>query len=77
MILKEAGRLTLAGILIGLAGAVAAAMLMRSLLFGVSSWDLPTLVSVALGLGSASLLASYIPARRAAQVDPIVALRCE
>ena len=77
MILKEAGRLTLIGILIGLAGAVAAAMLMRSLLFGVSSWDLPTLASVAIGLGSASLLASYIPARRAAQVDPMVALRCE
>jgi len=77
MILKEAGRLTLVGIVMGLAGAMVAAMLMRSLLFGVSSWDLPTLAAVALGLGSASLLASYIPARRAARVDPIVALRCE
>ena len=77
MILKEAGRLTLVGILIGLIGAVAASMLMRSLLFGVSSWDLPTLAAVAIGLGSASLFASYIPARRAARVDPIVALRCE
>ena len=77
MILKEAGRLTLAGILIGLMGAVAAAMLMRSLLFGVSSWDIPTLAAVAIGLGAASLLASYIPARRAARIDPIVALRCE
>jgi macrolide transport system ATP-binding/permease protein len=77
MILKEAGRLTLAGILIGLMVAVVAAMLMRSLLFGVSSWDLPTLGAVAIGLGAASLLASYIPARRAARVDPIVALRCE
>jgi len=77
MILKEAGRLTLVGILLGLIGAVAASMLMRSLLFGVSSWDLPTLAAVAIGLGSASLFASYIPARRAARVDPIVALRCE
>jgi macrolide transport system ATP-binding/permease protein len=77
MILKEAGRLTLVGIVMGLAGAMVAAMLMRSLLFGVSSWDLPTLAAVALGLGGASLLASYIPARRAARVDPIVALRCE
>lgn len=77
MILKEAGRLTLAGILVGLAGAVSAALLMRSLLFGVSSWDVPTLAAVAIGLGAASLLASYIPARRASRVDPIVALRCE
>jgi predicted permease len=77
MILKEAGRLTLIGIVMGLAGAVVAAMLMRSLLFGVSSWDIPTLAAVALGLGAASLLASYIPARRAARVDPIIALRCE
>ncbi|HKF25532.1 MAG TPA: FtsX-like permease family protein, partial [Candidatus Acidoferrum sp.] len=77
MILKEAGRLTALGILMGLAGAVIAGMLMRSLLFGVSSWDLPTLAAVALGLGAASLLASYVPARRAARVDPIVALRCE
>jgi len=77
MILREAGRLTLFGIAIGLVCAVAAAMLMRSLLFGVSSWDIPTLAAVAVGLGGASLLASYIPARRAARVDPIVALRCE
>jgi len=77
MILKEAGRLTVVGILIGLVGAVVAAVFMRSLLFGVSSWDIPTLLAVAVGLGAASLLASYIPARRAARVDPIVALRCE
>jgi predicted permease len=77
MILKEAGRLTVVGILMGLAGAVVAATLMRSLLFGVSSWDISILAAVAAGLGTASLLASYIPARRAARVDPIVALRCE
>jgi len=77
MILKEAGRLTLVGILMGLLGAVVAAMLMRSLLFGVNSWDVSTLAAVSIGLAAASLLASYIPARRAARVDPIVALRCE
>jgi ABC-type antimicrobial peptide transport system permease subunit len=77
MIMKEAGRLTLVGLLIGLAGSVIAATLMRGLLFGVSSWDAPTLTAVAVGLGGASLLASYIPARRAARIDPIIALRCE
>jgi predicted permease len=77
LILKEAGRLTALGIAFGLAGAIAAAMLMRGLLFGVSSWDVPTLAGVAVVLGVSSLLASYIPARRAARVDPIVALRCE
>ena len=77
MIMKEAGRLTLVGIVLGLVGAVIAASLMGNLLFGVTSWDLPTLAAVAVGLGAASLLASYVPARRAARVDPIIALRCE
>ena len=77
LILKEAGRLTAVGIALGLAGSVLAATLMRGLLFGVSSWDLPTLAGVASVLAISALLASYIPARRAARVDPIVALRCE
>jgi macrolide transport system ATP-binding/permease protein len=77
LILGEAGRLALIGIAAGLALAVAAAISMRSLLFGVRSWDLTTLIGVSVVLAIAALLASYIPARRAATVDPVVALRSE
>jgi macrolide transport system ATP-binding/permease protein len=77
LILREAGRLITAGMTIGLACSVAAATVMRGLLFGVSSWDLPTLSSVAAVLGLSALLASYIPARRAASVNPVDALRAE
>jgi macrolide transport system ATP-binding/permease protein len=77
LILKEAGWLTAIGILIGLACSVAAAELMRSLLFGVRAWDLSTLAGVAAVLGSSALLASLIPARRASSVNPVVALGTE
>ena len=50
---------------------------MRGLLFGVRSWDVPTLAGVAALLGGSALLASYLPARRAAAVDPVEALRTE
>jgi macrolide transport system ATP-binding/permease protein len=77
LILREAGWLTVVGIVLGLAGSIAAAGLMRDLLFGVRSWDVATLASVAAILGAASLLASFIPARRAASVNPVDALRAE
>lgn len=77
LVLKEAGFLTIIGIVIGLACAVAAATLMRGLLFGVRSWDVPTLAAVAAVLGASALLASYIPARRAASINPLEALRSE
>ena len=57
--------------------AVTAATLMRHLLFGVESWDPPTLVTAAAVLIVSALLASYIPARRAALVSPIEVLRSE
>jgi macrolide transport system ATP-binding/permease protein len=77
LILKEAGWLTAAGIGIGLGCSVGAATLMRGLLFGVRSWDVETLAGVALVLGISALLASYIPARRAASVNPVEALHTE
>ena len=77
LILSEAGRLTSIGILIGLACAIGAAAAMKAVLFGVRSWDIPTLFAVAAILTAAALLASFVPARRAATVDPVVALRTE
>jgi predicted permease len=77
LVLKEAGWLTAAGILAGLACSVPAGMLMRSLLFGVQSWDVQILALVAAVLAAAAMLASYLPARRAASVNPVEALRAE
>jgi macrolide transport system ATP-binding/permease protein len=77
LIMKEAGWLAGAGIAAGLLCSIAAATLIRGLLFGVHPWDGGTLVAVCIVLAVSALLASYIPARRAASVDPMVALRYE
>jgi predicted permease len=77
LILKEAGGMAALGIVIGLAGSVAAATLMSNLLFAVRSWDVPTLITVAVVLAISGLIASYIPARRAAAVNPVEALRAD
>jgi macrolide transport system ATP-binding/permease protein len=77
LIMKEAVWLTIAGISAGLLCAIGVATLMRGLLFGVQAWDAATLAAVSFLLGVSALLASYIPARRAAGIDPMVALRYE
>jgi predicted permease len=69
--------LALCGVAIGTTGAFAVSRLMRSLLFGVTPFDPFTFVAISLLLTLVTLLASYIPARRVAQIDPIVALRDE
>jgi len=69
--------LALTGVAIGLAGAFAVSRLMRSLLFGVTPSDPFTFVMISFLLTLIALLASYIPAHRAAQIDPIVCLRDE
>lgn len=70
-------KLTLLDVLIGSAGAFAVTRLMSGLLYEVSATDPLTLGAVALLLAGVSLLACYMPARRAMKVDPLVALRSE
>jgi len=77
MVMSEAGWLAAVGIAAGIVCSLIAARMMRGLLFGVSAWDVPTLVGVAVVLGCAALAASAVPARRAASVDPMEALRAE
>jgi predicted permease len=77
LVMKEAAWLTGFGIASGLVGSMAAATLIRGLLFGVQALDLATFAAVSGMLAAAGLSASYFPARRAAKVDPMVALRYE
>ncbi len=77
MFVRSALLLTASGIGIGLAAAAGLMQLMKSLLFGVSPLDPFTYVSVLITLTAAAVLASYLPARRAAAVNPVEALRAE
>jgi len=75
LVMGQSVRLALAGVVIGLAGALAGTRLLQSLLFGVSATDPAVLVVVPVLLLSIAALASFAPARRAARVDPVEALR--
>jgi predicted permease len=77
MVLRETALLLLTGVAIGLPAAIAAAQFMRSTLAGVGAAD-PVSIAIALAIIAATtFLAGYIPARRAARIDPMTALRCE
>jgi putative ABC transport system permease protein len=77
MVMKGGLMLALLGVFLGLAGAYALTRLMGSLLFAVAPTDATTFITVSISLLAVALLACYLPARRAAKVDPLVALRYE
>ncbi|HEV2350546.1 MAG TPA: ABC transporter permease [Terriglobia bacterium] len=77
LVVGQGARLAGAGVILGILGALAMTRSMRSFLFGVRPTDPVTFAGVVLLLGSVAILASYIPARRATKVDPMVALRHE
>jgi putative ABC transport system permease protein len=77
MVIRQSLILIAVGTIIGLAGAFALTRVMTSLLYGVTATDGRAFLVPPMALGAIALLASYLPARRAARVDPMVALRHE
>ena len=77
LIVGEAARLVGVGTVLGIGGSLAAATFIRGLFYGVRAWDVPTLTIVVAVLILAALVASFIPARRAASLNPVQALRSE
>ena len=77
LILRQGAGMTLLGVAFGLAGAFALMRFMQSLIFGISAFDAPTFICVSLLLVGVAVLASYMPARRAAHIQPMEALRSE
>jgi len=77
LVMRQGGRLTAVGICVGIAGALALSRVMESLLYGVSARDPLTLGALAAILGAVALVATWLPARRAARVDPVIAIKSE
>jgi ABC-type antimicrobial peptide transport system permease subunit len=77
MVLREASRLVAIGVMVGVCAALGMGRVIASMLYGLNSWDPVTLISSAALLIGVAIAASWIPARRAAGVDPMRALRHE
>jgi putative ABC transport system permease protein len=77
LVLRKCLMLTTTGVAIGLVSAAAGTRFLQSMLFGITALDPPTFLSVGLLFGLVAVFASYVPARRATDVDPMVALRNE
>jgi putative ABC transport system permease protein len=77
MVMGHGSRLIAAGVILGAGGALALTRFLKSLLFGVTTKDPATFISVVVVLTLVALAACYIPARRAMRVEPMVALRDE
>jgi ABC-type antimicrobial peptide transport system permease subunit len=77
MVVTQGMWLAVIGVLLGVAAALALTRLIANLLYGVKPWDPISIASVAALLIAIALFATYIPARRASRVDPMVSLRYE
>ena len=77
LVMRQGGRLTAVGLCVGIAGALGLSRVMESLLHGVSARDPLTLGALAAFLGGVALMATWLPARRAARVDPVIAIKSE
>jgi len=77
LVLRDTGRAIAVGIAIGLVAAVGVARMLQSELFGASAFDPVVFVATAILLALAGVVATYVPARRAARIDPMSALRAD
>jgi predicted permease len=77
LVVRQGMVLAVSGVTIGLVAAFVLTRLMRSLLFGVEATDPLTFAGISLLLGTITLFACYVPAQRAARIDPLISLRCE
>jgi ABC-type lipoprotein release transport system permease subunit len=77
MFVRQGGQVALAGVVVGVLVAVALTTSLQALLFGVEPLDVPAFAGMSAVMLAVAMLASYLPARRASRVDPVVALRSE